>query len=129
MLSLAMDMAVLMAMEDMVMADPMVDMEAMAMERGRLRLPPMLRLLLMLSLAMDMAVLMAMEDMVMADPMVDMEAMDTARGRLRLLLMLSLAMDTGAMADPMEDMEAMAMESKPQTELKPLSSNQHSCFN
>ena len=33
------------------------------------------------------------------------------------------------MADPMEDMEAMAMESKPQTELKPLFSNQHSCFN
>merc|ERR1712110_1299337 len=121
--------AVPMAMEVMVMADPMVDMEAMAMERGRLRLPLMLRLLPMLSLAMDMAVLM------------DMEAMGTARGRLRLLLMLSLAMDTGAMADlmaamevmvmadPMEDMEAMAMESKPQTELKPLSSNQHSCFN
>merc|ERR1712179_148892 len=138
MLSLAMDTA---AMAGTVMADPMVDMEAMAMERGRLRPLLMLRLLLMLSLAMDMAVLMAMEDMVMADHMVGMEAMDTARGRLRLLLMLSLAMDTGAMADlmaamevmvmadPMEDMEAMAMESKPQTELKPLSSNQHSCFN
>merc|ERR1712179_446431 len=88
-----MDMAVLMAMVDMVMADPMVDMEAMAMERGRLRPLLMLRLLLMLSLAMDMAVLMAMVDMVMADPMVDMEAMAMERGRLRPLLMLSLAMD------------------------------------
>merc|ERR1712147_396458 len=74
MLSLAMDMADLMAaMEVMVMADPMVDMEvmeAMAMARGRLR--P----LLMLSPAMDTEVtedLMAvMEVMVMADPMVAM---------------------------------------------------------
>merc|ERR1712110_822999 len=98
------------------MADPMEDMEAMDMARGRLRL------LLMLSLvieAMDTAatadLMEAME--VMAGPMEDMEAMDMARGRLRLLLMLSLvieAMDTAAtadlmevMADPMEDMEAM----------------------
>merc|ERR1712154_403077 len=110
------------AMEVMVMADPMEDMEAMAMARGRLR-PP-----LMLSLAMDTE---AMAD-VMADPMEDMEAMAMARERLRLLLMLSMVMDKEAMADlmaamevmvmadPMEDMEAMAMESKPQTELKPL---------
>ena len=77
MLSLAMDTAAmedLMAvMEVMVMADPMEDMEDMAMARGRLR-PP-----LMLSLAMDtaaMADLMAsMEVMVMADPI--MEAMAT----------------------------------------------------
>merc|ERR1712244_15588 len=111
MLSLAMDMEDLMAaMEVMVMADPMVDMEAMDMERGRLRLRPALMLRLLLSLAM-----------VMADPMEDMEAMAMARGRLRPPLMLSLAMDTEAMADlmaamevmaiadPMDDMEAMAM--------------------
>ena len=42
---------------------------------------------------------------------------------------LMAAMEVMVMADPMEDMEAMAMESKPQTELKPLFSNQHSCFN
>merc|ERR1711862_554770 len=70
MLSLAMDMAatedLMEVMEVMVMADPMVDMEDMAMARGRLMLSP----------AMDTEVtedLMAvMEDMVMADPMVDM---------------------------------------------------------
>ena len=45
------------------------------------------------------------------------------------MAVLMEAMEVMAMADPMEDMEAMAMESKPQTELKPLSSNQHSCFN
>merc|ERR1712147_567848 len=94
------------AMEVMVMADPMVDMEvmeAMAMARGRLRPPPMLRPLLMLSQAMDMAD-------VMAAPMVDMEAMEAkamARGRLRPLLMLSPAMDTEAMADLMAAMEVM----------------------
>merc|ERR1712034_226192 len=134
-------------MEVMVMADPMGDIEDMAMARGRLR-PP-----LMLSLAMDteaMADLMAaMEVMVMADPMVDMDVMAMARGRLRPPLMLSLAMDMAAMedlmevmevmvmADPMVDMEDMvmadpmvdmAMESKPSS-TKPFSSNQLSCFN
>ena len=73
MLSQATAMAVLMAMADMAMADPMEDMEAMAMARGRLR-PP-----LMLSLAMDTAamadLMAAMEVMVMADPI--MEAMAT----------------------------------------------------
>merc|ERR1712032_651066 len=86
-----MDMADLMAaMEVMVMvADPMVDTEAMATARGRLR--P----LLMLSPAMDMA-----------DPMVDTEAMAMARGRLRPPLMLSPAMDMD-MADLMAAMEVM----------------------
>merc|ERR1711925_57177 len=109
----------------------MVDMEDMAMARGRLR-PP-----LMLSLAMDteaMADLMAaMEVMVMADPMVDIEDMAMARGRL----MLSPAMDTEATADLMAVMEVMvmadpmvdmAMESKPSS-TKPFLSNQLSCFN
>merc|ERR1739838_884414 len=113
-----MDMADLMAaMEVMVMApDPMVDTEATAMARGRLR--PQL----MLSPAMDMADLMAaMEVMVMVpDPMVDTEATAMARGRLRPPLMLSLAMDMDmedlmaamefmevmVMADPIVDMEA-----------------------
>merc|ERR1712032_169729 len=124
MLSPAMDMADLMAaMEVMVMAaDPMVDTEAMAMARRRLR-PP---LMLSPAMDMDMADLMAaMEVMVMAaDPMVDTEATATARGRLRPPLRLSLAMDMDmedlmaamevmVMADPMVDMEAMAIASKP----------------
>merc|ERR1712147_503262 len=119
------------AMEVMVTADPMVDMEVMAMARGRLR--P----LLMLSPAMDteaMADLMAvMEVMVMADPMVAMEDMAMARGRL----MLSPAMDTEVTEDLMAVMEvmvmadpmvAMATESKPSS-TKTFSSNQLSCFN
>ena len=75
MLSLAMDTAatadLMVAMGVMVMADPMEAMEAMAMAmaRGRLRLP------LMLSLAMDTAamadLMAAMEVMVMADLMED----------------------------------------------------------
>merc|ERR550534_1377188 len=57
-----------------VMADPMEDMEAMAMARGRLRLP------LMLSLAMEAMDTAAMADLmeamaVMADPTEDMEDM------------------------------------------------------
>merc|ERR1719350_1569037 len=108
------------AMEVMVMADPMVDMEAMeamAMARGRLR--P----LLMLSPAMDTEA--------MADLMAAMEDMAMARGRL----MLSPAMDTEVTEDLMAVMEvmvmadpmvAMAMESKPSS-TKPFSSNQLSC--
>merc|ERR1712032_563480 len=90
-------------------ADPMVDTEAMAMARGRLR-PP---LMLSPAMDMDMADLMAaMEVMVMADPMVDMEATAMARGRLRPPLMLSPAMDMD-MADLMAAMEVMVMVADP----------------
>ena len=59
-------------MEDMAMADPMEDMAAMAMARGRLRLLLMLSLVMAMDIeAMDTA---AMEDLMeaTADPMVDM---------------------------------------------------------